>query len=263
MAPKVIQAKAAGPHWAYEPPYRLTPAKPKKRSGKALKDNLVEVGGQRNVLITNAPPIMRAVNSGRTELIVEKTECLATLITTGAAGAANFQQFPFHSGSLDLNWLRNMSNSFAEWQLLAAEFTYVPSVPTTQAGTIVVAINGDYTDTTPAAIAELQRYDGAVTGPVYAGTDGGLRVNSWGLNHPNTVGVVAQRYMFQYGNAPRTYRVVSATTFGALGTQDQNNYSPFELIVATSGTGLASTSIGSMFVRYKVRLLGCTPISLQ
>lgn len=246
-----------------EPPYYPRDVRPKKRSGKALKDNLVDIGGQRNVLITNAPPILRAVNSGRTELVVEKTECFTTLITTGAAGAVNFQQFPFHAGATDFNWLRNMSNAFAEWQLLAAEFTYVPSVPTTQVGTIVMAINGDYTDSTPTVIAEVQRYDGAVTGPVYAGTDGGLRVNSWGLNHPNTVGIVAQRYMFQYGGAPRTYRVLSSGTFNALAAADQNNYSPFEVIVATSGTGLSSQTVGSLFVRYKVRLLGSAPISLQ
>lgn len=252
-----------GPHWAGEAPYCPRPTKSKKRSGKAMKDNLVEIGGQRNVLITNAPPIIRSVNSGRTELIVEKTECFATLITTGAAGAANFQQFPFHSGSTDLNWLRNMANAFAEWQLLAAEFTYVPAVPTTQVGTIVMTLNGDYTDASPTLISEVQRYDGAVTGPVYAGTDGGLRVNSWGLNHPNTVGVVAQRYMFQFGNSPRTYRVVSAATFNALATSDQNEYSPFKVVVATSGTGLSSQTVGSLFVRYRVRLLGSAPISLQ
>lgn len=215
------------------------------------------------MLITNAPAVIRSMPGSRTMLVVEKTECFSTLITTGAAGAVNIQQFAFHSGSSDLNWLRNMANSFAEWQLLAAEFTYVPAVPTTQVGSIVMALNGDYTDTSATQISEIQRYDGAVTGPVYAGTDGGLRVNTWGLNHPNTVGVVAPQYMYQFGTQPRTYRVLSSGTFNALAPADQNNYSPFEVLVGTSGTGLSSQTVGSLFCRYRVRLLGSVPISLQ
>lgn len=240
-------------------PYTRPPISKKKKA----KDNLVDIGGQRNVLITNAPPLIRSLNTGRTELIVEKTECHSSLITTGTAGATAFQTYPFHSGSTEMNWLRNMSNAFAEWQLLAAEFTYVPSVPTTQLGTIVMAVCADYSDATPSTIAELQRYDGAVTGPVYAGTDGGLRVNSWGINHPNTVGVVAHPYMFQFGREPRTYRVLSDTKFNALSNEDKNEYSPFRVTVGTTGVGSGPTTVGSLFVRYRVKLLGSTPISLQ
>lgn len=241
-------------------PMKLKKPKSKK---KRVTDNIVDIGGQRNVLITNAPPLIRSLNNGRTELIVEKTECHSTLITTGVAGATAFQTYPFHSGSSEMNWLRNMSNAFAEWQLLAAEFTYVPSVPTTQLGTIVMAICPDYLDANPSTIAELQRYDGAVTGPVYAGTDGGLRVNSWGMNHPNTVGVVAQPYMYQFGREPRTYRVLSDSKFNGLVSEDKNEYSPFRVTVGTSGTGLGASTVGSLFVRYRVRLLGSAPISLQ
>lgn len=219
------------------------------------------IGGQTSIPWRNVPAKLIAPRVGRTELVVEKTEALTTQVLTGASGALNIQTFVFHTGTSELSWLRNMANSFVEWQLLGLEYTYVPSVPTTQAGSVTIAIKGDYLDGTPTSQAEVQRYDLSVSAPVYAGMDGGSWINQWGLNHPNTIGVTMPDYMYKFGTQPRTYRVVSDSTFNAMINTDKNDYSPGALVVATSGTGINAGSVGTVFVRYRVRLLGSVAIS--
>lgn len=229
-------------------------------AGKAQRQ---VVGGQTSYTWQNNPPLLRSVGSQRTEIILERTEALSTSVTTGVAGALNIQSYFVHPGSTEFSWLRNMSNAFAEWQLMKMEFTYVPSVPTTQIGSVAIALRPDYGDTFPGTLAEVQRYDGSVSGPVYAGTDGGLWVNQWGINYPNVVGLTVPDYMFKFDKSHRTYRVVSDATFNGLSNADKNQYSPCAFVVATAGTATSSTAVGTIFARYKVRLFGATPITLQ
>lgn len=231
--------------------------KEKTQDGKYL------VGGQ-NVekrFQQNIPNVtgMTMLN-GTSSMVVEKTEALADVTTTGTAYAIKDQKF--HVGSDGIPWLASISKSFVEYQILELEFTYVPTVPTTTAGSFMMAFTGDYQDTDPADQPEFLQSEQAVLSPVYSGTEGGRALQKFGFPMGDVVGFSVPKYTYCVGTSttPQTYRIVNNATFTGFGNGDKNKYSPGKLIYATKGVEGGSTgtpkSVGQLFVRYRIRLLG-------
>lgn len=221
------------------------------------------VGGQnvekrfsQNRAITSSMTTTNGVQS----MIVEKTEALSVVQTSTDGYVAANQQF--YPGSTGIPWLGTIAAAFTHYQILDCEFTYVPSVPTTQAGGFMMAFTGDYVDVAPATQEAFLQSEQAILAPVYAGTEGGRALQRFGFPSGDVVGFTVPKYTYNVGltNTPETYRIVNSNTFNGLGSIDKNLYSPGKLIYALNGVkgAAAGTPIvcGQLFVRYKLRLLG-------
>lgn len=223
----------------------------------------LEVGGQSVEKQFKQVPAMTTgmtMINGVQSMIVEKTEALATVSTTVSTYTVGDQKF--YPGSSGLPWLASISSAFTEYQVLDLEFTYVPSVPTTQAGAFMMAFTGDYLDADPATQADFLQSEQALLAPVYAGSEGGRALQKFGFPPGNVVGFSVPKYTYCLGttNQPITYRITSNNTFTGYGNTDKNLYSPGKLLFATNGVAGASVAspitVGQLFVRYKLRLLG-------
>jgi len=230
---------------------------PTKRSGTTV------VGGQ-----SVEPRFKQSIPSitgmtmlnGTSSMIVEKTEALSDVKATGVAYEVKEQAF--HVGSDLTPWLQSIGRSFVEYQILNLEFTYVPTVPTTTAGSFMMAFTGDYIDVNPADQPAFLQSEQALLGPVYSGTEGGRALQRFGFPNGDVVGFSVPKYTYCIGTTatPQTYRVVGNNTFTGYGTTDKNKYSCGKLIFATQGikdaTVALPVTVGQLFVRYKIRLLG-------
>lgn len=244
-----------------------------------LPKQVRSVGGQR-FSITNLGPSngYTVGKSGSTELILEKTERFVSVKAAKAAagppvvltGAFKAEEFNFHPGSSNLAWLQNMSNSFSSYSVLALEFTYVPSVPTTTTGAMSIAFYEDPLDATPADMGQILTSEQALFCPVYAGTDGGTYLQRFGSPPGNVVSFnVPKRCIMDERNTPRNFKVAkgsTVTSMKASGTLSDLSsvqlYSPGKLVVATEGCP-DDLTVGAVFVRYRIKLMGAVSISNQ
>lgn len=230
---------------------------------KQPKDKEEFVGGQNaTVKFKQSPSItgtMTMVN-GVQSMIVEKTEAIYTVSAVNTT--YNVASAGFFPSNINLPWLAAISSAFVEYQVLGLEYTFVPSVPTTQAGSIMLAFTGDYQDTDPATQAAFLQTEQALLAPVYAGGAGGRALQRFGFPSGDIVGFSAPRYAYCLGTTsqPCTYRIANNATFTGYGNTDKNLYSPGKLLVGWNGvTGAIAGMpilVGQVFVRYKVRLLG-------
>lgn len=234
------------------------------RITKRNRDNQnLFVGGQRvnkrfqgQSAITSEMVMLNGVQT----MIVEKTEALTTVSTSASTYTSGSQNF--YPSSTGIPWLGSISKSFTQYQVLELEFTYVPNVPTTQAGSFMMAWTGDFGDTIPGDQAAFLQTEQALLAPVYAGTEGGRALQHLGFPKGDVVGFTVPKYTYSVGTSkqPNTYKIVSNATFTGLGSIDRNLYSPGRLLYAANGisgaTALAPIVCGQLFVRYKVRLLG-------
>lgn len=198
--------------------------------------------------------------NGVQTMVVEKTEALATVVATTTTFDLLSQSF--FPGSSGLPWLQTISAAFVEYQVMELEFTYVPSVPTTQAGSVMLAFTGDFQDTNPATQADFLQSEQALLAPVYAGGAGGRALQRFGFPSGDVIGFSVPKYTYSLGTTsqPNTYRIVNNTTFNGYGNTDKNLYAPGKLIVGWNGvtgaTVATPVTVGQLFVRYRLRLLG-------
>jgi len=236
---------------------------PKKKPVQKTKgEQEVFVGGQdatvkfvQSRALTNS---MANINGVQT-MVVEKTEAIDTINMSLASFVCASR--PFFPQSSSLPWLSSISGAFTEYQVLELEYTYVPSVPTTQAGNVMFAFTGDYNDSLPTTQPEFLQTEQALLAPAYAGGAGGRALQRFGFPSGDVVGFSVPKYTYTLGTStiPNTYRIVSSTTFTTANNVEKNTLSPGTLIYAANGIAQPATPgvlCGQIFVRYKVRLLG-------
>jgi hypothetical protein len=241
-----------------------------KKQKKKQKGHVSTIGGQRFSVANLGPAggYTYGVN-GSTELTLEKTEDFIVVSTSATASAFNAISSCWHPGSADLAWLRNMSNSFTSYELLALEFTYVPAVPTTTAGAVSLGFYEDIIDSIPTTMGQMLVNEQAMYAPVYAGSDGGTFLQRFGNPGGNVLSFnIPKRCTHDERGTPRRFRIAKSTTFDALiaGTNSEKisaqSYSPGRFVVATEGAA-ASITVGHIFVRYRVKLTGAISLTNQ
>lgn len=249
--------------------------KPKKSTGKS---HVAKIGGQRFSIANMGPGggyTSGSVNS--TELILEKTErFIEVKAATAAAGppvvaAGDFLAIhtPWHPGSGSLPWLRNMSNAFTSYEILALEFTYVPAVPTNVAGAVALGFYEDLVDLVPTDMPQMLVNEQAIYAPVYAGTDGGTYLQRFGNPGGNVISFnIPKRCIADERGTPRRFKIATDAVLATLsdGTNSEKvsaqTYTPGRFVVASQGAPSAQIC-GQVFVRYRVKLTGAISISNQ
>lgn len=232
---------------------------PKNVASASVKKILANIGGQQIPVskISGSPQGVMGQENGTTSMVVVKTEPIFQVIGDTGFSVSGVDFYP--QGAV-LPWLSSISKSFVEYQVLDIEFTYVPYVPTTTTGSVSIAWTGDYADSDPATMLAMLASEQSMIAPVYAGSEGGQALQQFGIPKGNVVGFKVPRYTYCEGGRPKTFRNLGETKFSAATVEMRNQYSPGRLLVAVSGMA-SNATVGYVFVRYKIKLLGSVKAS--
>lgn len=237
----------------------------KAKKGPRLTTDL---GGQRFASVYGSPMKIKSLDSSTLEM--ERTEAFGSVTTSSTPGLFSTSIRPFFPMATQLQWIRNFANSYSSYEILKLEFTYVPGVPTTTAGTVALAFFSDFRDSNPINMGQMLSTEQSLLCPCYAGSDGGTFLQRFGAPSNNVVSFMLPDHVIKYSDGtPKVFKVCTDTSFSAMqgittvGDATVSIYSPGELIVATEGSSLGSQTFGQVFVRYRIRLKGPIPVSVQ
>lgn len=225
------------------------------------------VGGQSYTKTNNYANTKGQLNG--THMIVERTEALYNVVTNATANAFRCEALTIHPGFGGFEWLRNLSNSYSQYEIHKMEFTYVPQCPTTTAGAVAMCFYPDVRDATPTVISEVLASEQSLYAPVFSGGDGGAYLQRFGAPNGNIVSFELPDHCIKHSNGTyKMFKVTSAAGMASIigaanGSAVANIYSPGELMVATTGVATASLQTGVVFCRYRIKLLGPIAISTQ
>lgn len=238
---------------------------PVMRATKKKKKNVIKSGGQRFAQTTPLARVRMNLQGDSTSLLIERTELFTQVNASPTANAFTAFSFPWYPGAITLNWLRNFSNSYSQYEVHRMEFTYVPNVPTTSTGVVAMAFFTDYRDTTPTDMNAMLSTEQSLYSPVWGGSDGGTYLQRFGAPPGNVVSFEVPKHALQYDSGThKMFKMTTNTGFGTIisNPASVNLYTPGSLVVATSGVA-ASSNCGAIFCRYRVMLKGPIPITSQ
>lgn len=137
-------------------------------------------------------------------------------------------------------WLSGLAQGFESYVFRSLNITYVPSVGTQHSGTVMMAVDYDARDPSPATKQDLMQMHGAVRTTVWDPVS--LTCD------PRDLTKFAQRY---------TRKTLAPTDPGDLKTYDTGF-----LLVAVEGADL-TTSVGEIYMTYDVELITPQPVIFQ
>lgn len=132
--------------------------------------------------------------------------------------------------SASFPWLSQIAGRFESYTFNRLDYVYEPMVPTTQPGTVMMAIDFDAADTPPSSKQTQMSYQGAVRAAPWQP----FRISA--MQH-NRVKMVKERYV-------RTGQVPANT--------DIKTYDMGDLYLGTVGTGATAVTLGELYVEYSV-----------
>jgi len=247
----------------------------KRQNGESIgtyPGGMISVGGQSfSTLTYNKGVAYGKSGSMGNEMYVERTEPIGPVTSGPTSGAFTPLQYLFHPQNPGTFWLNNMSNAFTSYEVLRAEFTFVPSVPTTTAGSFSMAFNEDLRDDTPSTMGQLLAFEQSLLAPVYAGAEGGRFLQRFGNPGGNVVSFELPHHVIKDASGvPKQFKItkhnnllnaIAAATDGSI--YATANYCPGRLLVGTSGIVATNSTVGELFIRYRIRLCGAIPLTLQ
>jgi len=167
-----------------------------------------------------------------TSIVVTHREFLNDVNAGGGIFACN--SYPVNPGlGAIFPWLSHLAQNYESYRFRKLEVEYVPFVPTTQAGTIMLAMDFDAADATPLTKAGLMSMQGAVSGPVW----GPIKLD---CVKANLLKMAESRYS-RGGNLAANL--------------DIKTYDVANLNVATASAGVFVGAIGELYLNYTVELI--------
>lgn len=245
----------------------------KKRDDKSLLDPTSfsstgsSIGGQSYAKLSKISNVLGGFSG--TDLFVERTEAMYTVSAQSVAGTFKIEtltQFPGFSG---FNWLKNLSQSYAEYEVHRVEYTYIPTVPTTTAGVVAMSFYSDIRDAPPSNLGQVLSSEQSLMAPVYAGGDGGTYLQRFGSPAGNVVSFELPAHVLRFSNGvPKRFKNTTDAGMSSIigagnGQAVANQYAWGELNVASEGVPTAGQTLGTVFIRYRIRLIGPIPAGNQ
>lgn len=222
-----------------------------ERGNETMK---VPAGG--SVIITRGPrmnqPRITTVDTqvGR-KFIVRNTELLHGT-STAALGIVSTTRIAIATNQS--GWLNFVSSAFSKYRWIHVKLIYIPIVPSTTTGQVVLGFGYDFTDNAVTTIENAQRAYNSVTTPVWGGFDGVNSMNKYSKTRGSgEVSLLLDVNRLGSGNGPTYYRYVGVSNFTLLSNPDKNFYAPAYVNVTTGG-GLAQ-AVGNLFIEYEVELI--------
>lgn len=124
-------------------------------------------------------------------------------------------------------WIANMAKNYNKYKFVRLTARYVPFCPTTTAGRVIMAWNGDTPDLLPTNLAQVSQYQNAVEAPVWRE----ISCNALISRNPE-------------------YVVGGDNSADDSGVQDQGEF----LIGVDNGASSTATSAGSVYIDYELHL---------
>lgn len=180
-----------------------------------------------SVKTRNVDPVFKQTRDGCT---ITHREYISDISAGSSAFLIN--TFNVNSGLVSsFPWLSQVASRFESYTFERLNYIYEPMVPTTTPGSIMMAIDFDAADSTPANKVTLMAYSGATRASVFSP----VRLSTAQVNRKK---MVHERYVRS----------------GALNNGDIKTYDVGNLFVATVGTPAAQTLLGELYVEYTVKL---------
>jgi len=134
--------------------------------------------------------------------------------------------------SASFPWLAQVASRFESYTFERLDYIYEPMVPTTQPGTVMMAIDFDSLDGPPTTKTTLMAFQGAT------------RTSPWGACRLTTTEEQRKKMVNE--------RYIRTGTIAV--NADPKTYDVGMLYVATIGTGTTAVSLGEIYVEYTIRL---------
>lgn len=188
-----------------------------------------DAAGRTSNAIIRHPRIPRTISDGMIT-VVKGSETIGQLGTSATAAAFNWVDLsPLSTSSsgiygLTQTWLGRQATLFNRYKYVSARLRFVPFVPTTTAGRVVMAFDSDFNDSQPSSVAQVTQYQNSVECPVW---------REIGINLPSSM--------------QREFVVTSATTTNAAVLPAR----PGGFVISTDQATVAQ-SIGSLYLDYTV-----------
>lgn len=218
-------------------------AKPKSRKRQRKPKNKQKSSEVNNAPISSgatfAPVAKQTVvkNNGpsyknsREGITITHEEFIADIVRTNSVYTSD--TFSINPGvASTFPWLSTVAGRYESYTFERLDFIFKPMVATTQAGSVMMAVDFDAADAPPTTKTQLLSYQGAVRGAPWQP----FRLGTTSIDRKK---LVSER-MVRTGVPP------SGTD---IRTSDAGN-----LFVATVGTGAATVTLGELHVSYKIRL---------
>jgi hypothetical protein len=232
---------------------RPAPIKGKRKRvtvNEQIKAEIVEVPSAGTQIVSRRPYPPKIVTTS-ISTHVRNTE-LVFGVSTAAVGAFVSTRIPLNANFP--SWLAGIAANFSKYRWHFLKFIYIPIVPTTVTGQVVLSLGYDFIDNAPASISAAQQYFNSVTAPVWAGYNGANELNTYSkVKTPGSVCVVVDNTRLGGPSGDAFYRFANGGNFGGYSGQDKNIYCPGYLDVSTAG-GLA-LGVGNLFIEYTVELI--------
>lgn len=180
---------------------------------------------------------------------VEKLTNVGTSSTAGAFASSIFGVIPTFPP-----WLSGLAICYSRYRWESLEIIYIPQCPTTTSGVAVEAFLYDSNDTGFVSVGASSSIQGAVVHPLWAGSEGAMSLHATS-NHPGCISAKCD-----LTDVREFMPVVSGTTFAALSTADKVNYCKTYLLTATEGSSSVSTTVGGLYIKYRISLRDPVPI---
>jgi len=216
---------------------RFIPIPPRNR-GFSAQAITAPVSGS---TIINRNAIQPFVTTLNNSTLVTNTELISDLSAIGV-GNTRFAMIPAATA-----WVNGIAQNYSKWQVRYLRYIYIPTGPTSAAGSIIMSPGYDYFDLLPAAATALQRGFRSVTAPVWAGWEGAAALHVYGDKLP--VGAVAIEIdvcEFKSGNELSKYPYISLPIFTLANGVTQNLYGPGYLDI-----WLTNPTAGNLFCQYQ------------
>lgn len=199
--------------------------------------------------IVRRSPMTPFLSTRGESTIVRNTEAAVNVATTAAFTVTDIYMHPAFNP-----WIATVAQNFSKFRYLSLRYIYIPSCPTTTAGTLVLGPTYDVTDNAPLTNGALQAAYHSVTTPYWAGYEGAPLLNSHMTPESRCPGAICVEIdVSRFGNS--FYRFQSSGDILAFSAPEQDVFVPGRLWIATNGGPAVAIGAGTLFVQYDIELI--------
>lgn len=220
-----------------------------KRMRLSTKVTAPSAGG---VIVRRGVNPPRIISQGMSTF-VRNTELLST-VGTAALGAFGNARGNLIAGNL--TWLSVLAQGFNKWRWHFVKLIYIPTVPSTTLGQVVLSFGYDVVDTQPTTLVQAQQAYNSVNCPVWAGFDGSSDLNRYTRDRsPGSVSLQLDCNRLGGATGDNYYRFTTNVTLATFSAQERNIYVPAFVDISTANGAAAAGSVGNLFIEYEVELV--------
>nr|1SMV_A Chain A, Sesbania Mosaic Virus Coat Protein [Sesbania mosaic virus]1SMV_B Chain B, Sesbania Mosaic Virus Coat Protein [Sesbania mosaic virus]1SMV_C Chain C, Sesbania Mosaic Virus Coat Protein [Sesbania mosaic virus] len=201
-----------------------------------------------------------AVSSSRGAITVLHCELTAEIGVTDSIVVSSELVMPYTVGT----WLRGVADNWSKYSWLSVRYTYIPSCPSSTAGSIHMGFQYDMADTVPVSVNKLSNLRGYVSGQVWSGSAGLCFINNSRCSDTSTA-ISTTLDVSELGKKWYPYKT-SADYATAVGV-DVNiatDLVPARLVIALlDGSSSTAVAAGRIYDTYTIQMIEPTASALN